>query len=126
MTAKEFEGTITNEYLKELRLNRREYEWYDTGGLIMNYGDTMIYLPFKIINVYARIGVSNLKYEIEKATIAKFGNNVKYIIYDMYSNNYIITDKGEHHYYYVGHIFRDLLLGGKSTFNCFNENTNYD
>ena len=46
----------------------------------------MIYLLFKIINTDKSIGVSNLKYEIEKSTLAKFGNNIKYIIDDMSSN----------------------------------------
>ena len=31
----------------------------------------------KIINPATRIGVSNLKDEIEKSTLAKFGNNIK-------------------------------------------------
>ena len=37
----------------------------------------MIYLLFKIINAVKSIGDSNLKYEIEKATLANFGSNIK-------------------------------------------------
>ena len=40
----------------------------------------MIYLLFKSINPDTSIGVSSLKYEIDKSTIVKFGNNVKYIL----------------------------------------------
>ena len=46
----------------------------------------MIYLISKIINPNTRIGVSNLKDEIEKATIAKFGNHPKVLLDDMSSN----------------------------------------
>ena len=47
-------------------------------------GTTMFYLIFKNINPDARIGVSNLKYDIEKSTLAKFGNNIKDLPDDMY------------------------------------------
>ena len=69
----------------------------------------MIYLLFKIINPDTRIGVSNLKYEIEKATLAKFGNNVKDLLDEMSSNYYIIIDKGEYYEDYFCNIFRYLL-----------------
>ena len=46
------------------------------------------------INPYTRIGVYNLKYEIEKATLDKFGNNVKDIIHDTFEKDSIIIDKG--------------------------------
>ena len=50
---------------------------------MINDVTTMLYLLFKIINPYTRIGVSNLKDETEKATLAKFGNNVKDLLDDM-------------------------------------------
>ena len=53
----------------------------------------MIYLPFKSINPDTRIGVYNLKYEIEKAALDKFGNNVKDIIDDTSESYAIIIDK---------------------------------
>ena len=71
----------------------------------------MFYLIFERINPSTRIGVSNLKDEIEKATLAKFGNNVKDLLDNMSSNNYIIKDKGEIYEGFVKHIFRDLLQG---------------
>ena len=43
----------------------------------------MLYLLFKIFKPAKRIGVSNLKYEIEKSTLTKFGNNVKDLLDDM-------------------------------------------
>ena len=43
----------------------------------MNYELTMLYLLLKSINPSLRIGVPNLKYEIDKVTLDKFGNNVK-------------------------------------------------
>ena len=46
----------------------------------------MIYIISKIINLDARIGVSNLKDEIYKENIAKFGNNLKYLLHDISSN----------------------------------------
>ena len=54
----------------------------------------MHYLLFKIINLATRIDVSNLKYEVDKATLTNFGNNVKYLHDDMSSNYSIIIDKG--------------------------------
>ena len=46
----------------------------------------MPFLLFKIINSDTRVGVSNLKDEIEKANLAKFGNDVKYVLDDTSSN----------------------------------------
>ena len=48
-----------------------------------NYGPTMIELLFKNINPDTRIGVFNLKYEIGKTILSKFGNNGKDLIDDM-------------------------------------------
>ena len=95
--------------LSKLRIHQREYQWYDYGGIISIYIPTMIYLLFKIINTSTRIGVSNLKYETDKATLAKFGNNVKYIPDYMYYNYTIIIDKGEHHEYYIRHMTSNIL-----------------
>ena len=44
----------------------------------------------------------------------------------MPSNYSIIIDKGECREDYVRHIFRDILSGPKSTFNCFIEITKED
>ena len=55
------EGSIKNNSLNKLSLSRVCYERADNGGLMRNYGPTMIYLLFKIINPYTSIGVSNLK-----------------------------------------------------------------
>ena len=79
----------------------------------------MLYLLFKIINPDTRIGVSNLKYEIKKSNIAKFGNNVKELLDEMSSNYSIIIDKGEIHKDYVRHICRDLFPGTNSTSDRF-------
>ena len=92
----------------------------------MNYGTTMLYLIFKPTNPDTRIGVSNLKYEIEKSTLDKFGNNFKDILDGMSSNYTIIVDKGESNEDYVRHIFRDLLSGTNSTFNHFIERAKDD
>ena len=76
----------------------------------------MPYLIFKSINPATRIGVSNLKDEIDKANIAKFVNNLKDLLDDISSNNSIILDNGELHEDYVRHVFRDLLSGPKLNF----------
>ena len=109
MIDKEYEGSINNNSLKKIRLNWREYGWDDSGDLIRNDGPTMLYLLFKITNPYKRIGVSNLKYKIDKSNLEKFGNNVKYIFDEIYYNCNINIDKGERHEDYVSHIFRDIL-----------------
>ena len=126
MIAKAVEELITNTYIKKLRLHHEEYTWIDDGVLVRNDGHTMLCLIFKIINSNTSIGVSNLKYEIEKANLAKFGNNVKYLLGEMSSNQSIIIDKGEHHDDYVRHIFRYILSGPNSTFNFLIERTKYD
>ena len=68
------------------------YEWSITEILIKNYRSTMIHPLFKKINQAKRLGVSNLKYEIEKSTLSKFGSNVKDLIDEMSSNYSIIID----------------------------------
>ena len=67
------------------------------GGLIRSDGLTMLYLPLQITNPDTKMGISNLKDEIEKATLANFGKNVKDLLDGMSSNYTIIIDKGEHH-----------------------------
>ena len=86
MTAKKIDVSITKTSFKKLRLHHMEYKWTDAGGLKSNDGPTMFYLILKSINPDTRIGVLSLKYEIDKSTLAKFGNNVKDLIDDMYSN----------------------------------------
>ena len=55
-----------------------------------NYYD----LPsIKNTNLATIIGVTNLKYKIDKITLAKFGNNAKYRHDEMFSNYSIIIDK---------------------------------
>ena len=78
------EGSVTNISHKKLRLHIWKYECTDAGVQIRNYEPTMIYLLFNIIKPATKIGVSNLKYDIEKTTLAKFGNVVKYLLDDMY------------------------------------------
>ena len=63
-----------------LNLNRRQFESDDSGWFIINDEPAMTYLLLKIINPNKSIGVSNLKDEIEKATLAKFVNNIKQLL----------------------------------------------
>ena len=51
----------------------------DAGGLI----NSMLDLLLKTIKLDTRVGFSNMKYKIEKATLANFCNNVKNIFDDM-------------------------------------------
>ena len=46
----------------------------------------MINVLLKSVNPSTSIGVSNRMYKIEKSTLAKFGNNVKYLLDEMSSN----------------------------------------
>ena len=62
MIAKAIEGSIKNTSLKKIRLHRGEYEWANAGGIMINYGPTILYLLFKSTNQATRIGVSNIKY----------------------------------------------------------------
>ena len=122
MIAKGIEGSIKKTSLKKLRLHSGVYEWTDAGRLIRNDGPNILYLIFKIINSATSIGVSNLKYEIEKATLANFGGKIKDLLYDMSLNDSILLDKGERREDYVRNIFMDLLLGPRSNLNIFIEN----
>ena len=111
ITAWEIHVPITKASRNKLRLHQGEYSWADT-GVIINYDEpNMLYLLFKIINLDTRIGVLNLKDEIEKATLAEFGNNVKDLLDDMSLNYSIIIDEVERHKDYVRHIFRYILSG---------------
>ena len=86
MISKAIYGSVKKTSLKKIRLHKGEYDWDDAWVLVMNYGPTMLYLILKFINPASRIGVPNLKYEIDKVTLAKLGNNVKYLLDEMYSN----------------------------------------
>ena len=77
----------------------------------------MIYLLFKNINPYTRISVSNLKDKIEKATLSKFGNNVKDILYNMTYSYAITINRGESCEDYVIRLFRSILLWPNLTLN---------
>ena len=109
MISKEIECLITKNSLKNLRLHKKKYKQKDSGGSIRSDETTMIYLLCKSTNPATRIGVSNLKDEIEKVTLTKFVNNVKYLLDDMYYNCNIIIDKGENNEDYVCHLFRYIL-----------------
>ena len=109
MIAKAIVVSFTKKSLKKLRISRGQYEWSDSGYLLSNYVTVALYLLLNSINPDIRIGVPNLKDEIEKATIYKFGNNVKDLLDEISSNYYIIIDKGERYEYYVCLIFRALL-----------------
>ena len=61
MIAKAIEVSITKTYTKKFRLHCREYKLTYDGGIISNYGPTVLYLILKIINPATRVGVSNLK-----------------------------------------------------------------
>ena len=68
---------------KKLRLDRWGYEWSEYWGIIRNYERTMFYFIFKSINPATRIGVSHLKDYTVKTNLAKFVNNVKYLLDNM-------------------------------------------
>ena len=97
----------------------------DIGGRKSNDGPTMIYIVlFK--KPASKIGVSNIKWEFKRATISKFGNNVKYLLDGMFPNYSIIIDKWERHKDYVRKIFRALLSVPNGNFNRFIESTKDD
>ena len=52
----------------------------------------MLYIIFQSINPSTNIGISNLRGEIEKKPMSKFGNNVNYILDDMPSKYTIIIE----------------------------------
>ena len=62
MIDKIVEVSITNTYLRRLRLHSREYEWTYYGGLISNDGTNILYLIFKSINPATSISFFKLKY----------------------------------------------------------------
>ena len=83
MTSKSIEGSITKTYINKLRLHCGVYELINYEGIISNDGPNLFYPILKIINPAARFGISNLKDDIEKKTLAKFDNNVKDVLGDM-------------------------------------------
>ena len=66
MISKETELSNKTTFHKKLRLHRREYKSADTGGIIWNYGPTMLYLILKTTIPDIKVGVSNQKDEIMK------------------------------------------------------------
>ena len=81
----------------------------------------MFYLIFKMISPASRIFISNLKDDIDKSTLSKFGDNLKDLLGDMSKNYFIVIVKLELHEDYVRHIFRNLLSWTNSTLNIFIE-----
>ena len=84
--AKAIERSITKNMMRNLGFIVGYMNRQKRGGVISNYGPTMLELIFKIINLDTRIGVSNLKYDIETTTLPKFGNYIKYLLDDISSN----------------------------------------
>ena len=93
MIYKAIDNSIKNTSLNKLKIHLREYEWTGDGGLIRNDEPNMLDFIFKIINPDTSIATSNLKDEIVKTTISKLGNNIKYLLDDMYSNYTIIIHR---------------------------------
>ena len=75
MIAKEVKGPIKKHILENLGFISGRMNEHMMGGIIRNYGTTMFYLIFRRINPDTRICFLNLKYGIEKATLAKFLKN---------------------------------------------------
>ena len=126
MISKAIEVLITNTLVKKLGIHQESYYWIGDRSLKSNYGSTMIYLLFKNINPYTRISVSNLKDKIEKATLSKFGNNVKDILYNMTYSYAITINRGESREDYVIHLFRYILLWPNLTFDNSIKRTKFD
>ena len=70
---KEIEGSILNTSLKKLRINCNDYEWGDPEGLISNDLPTMTYLLLTRINPVNSVGVLDIKENIDKDKLSKFG-----------------------------------------------------
>ena len=81
--------TSTKKRETTIRIRR----WTNAGGTTRNYGLAMLYPIQGRINPSIRVVVSNLKYEVEKATLAELGNIVKYLLDDMSSNDLIILNR---------------------------------
>ena len=79
MIHKEIVVSSTKTSLNTSQLIHNDYDWNDSGVIINNDATTIIYLLFKSINTTTSIGVSNLKDKIDKSTLSKLRNNIKYI-----------------------------------------------
>ena len=89
------------------------------GGIKSNNLPAMIYIIFESINPATRVGVSNIKNEIDRATLDNFFNDIKDLLDKMPSGYTIIIDNEDHCKDRFLRLFRSFLTRHNLTLNCF-------
>ena len=80
-------------------------------GVLFELTDPQFPILFKNCQYHNQDFFSNLKENIEKEKVSKFGSNGNYIIDDMYLKYKTIIDKGEFHEGYICHLLIYLFTG---------------
>ena len=119
MISKRIENSISESSRKNLMLKKAAFTWKNTtSGTIHHDGPTMLYMLLSLVNPTTRVGVSELKKLIMRATLPKFDHNVINMLDDMASNYNRILELGSTHEDYLMQLFEALL----TTHNTIYEN----
>ena len=120
MIAKRIENSISESSWKTLMLKKLAFTWTDTTtGTVHLDGPTMLYILLSLVNPTTRVGVSELKKLIMKATLPAFKHNVIDMLDDMASNYSRILELGGTHEDYLMNIFDALLTTTNIVFEHF-------
>ena len=102
MIAKHIQGYLKKDDIEVLKTNRDNISWRDTNGIVEEDEPTMLWL-FNQCNPFTRVGVSELKEDLRRATSAKHKHNVKNLNDYMGKKYHDILDRN--------HTHEDDLLG---------------
>ncbi len=118
MIEKGIKAHLTQAYFMKLLLQKSKFQWTDSFGNVYNDGPIMIKIIMDGINQSTRVGFSAFKAQIEKATLAKYGNDVEKMLDEMHSTYNTIELDGSHEDF-ICHIFQNLLSGTNQVFHNF-------
>jgi len=114
MIAKRIIGYLKLSDWENLKNKRSKYTWAGQGDEEMD-GPTILWILMQTCNPSTRVGVSELKEELRRATSAKFNHDIQKLTDFMSSKYREITEKGQRH--------EDIIL---DVFNAFKTVPNPD
>ena len=102
MIAKRIRGYLKKDDIEVLKTNWDTISWKGTSGIVEEDGPTMLWLILNQCNPSTRVGVSELKEDMRRATSAKHKHNVKKLTDYMGEKYREILDRN--------HTYEDYLL----------------
>ena len=116
MIAKRLQGIISSDSWASLLQYEHEFSWESQNGDQEFDGPTMLKLLITSVNPSTRVGVDDIKKEIQNARLAKYNHDVKKMLDDMNRKYLDVLRQGHTHDSYMMHLFDALLTSKNDSF----------